>query len=291
MKIFTVLLAALTLARPAGAQNADDYRGGWRTDGGDPHVYEFSIRGDRVRGVYCTRCSDATTLAFLDGTFGAEGITFVVTHVKADGSTAFQERAVARLSDRMLIVSGTSEEPGGRPFERRLIKDPRGPDPLTAVPVSVLPPGPPVQPGPRRGGGPEIFQGTAWEQPGPWKQLTIDDVVGVWLGFRVGLNKQYFIIRRFGNGLRGMACGRCDNPYTLAMLDDFVISGDTLTFYTLHEDWGPGTLPFRNRFTAHITQNEMRIATQQDNVPEAAEPRFGSSLVGPIAIESTAGNN
>jgi hypothetical protein len=64
MKMLTLLGLALTLAWPAAAQNADDYRGGWRTDEGDPHVYEFSIRGDRVRGVYCTRCSDATTLAF-----------------------------------------------------------------------------------------------------------------------------------------------------------------------------------------------------------------------------------
>jgi hypothetical protein len=291
MKMLTLLGLALTLAWPAAGQNADDYRGGWRTDGGDPHVYEFSIRGDRVRGVYCTRCSDATTLAFLDGTFGADGITFVVTHVKSDGSTAYREQAVALLSDRTLLVSGTSERPGDGRFERKLIKDPRGPDPLTTVPVSMLPAGPPVQPGPRLGGGPELFQGTAWEQPGPWKRLTIDDVVGVWLGFRVGLNKQYFIIRRFGNGLRGIACGRCDNPYTLAMLDDFVISENTLTFYTLHEDWGPGALPFRNKFIAHITQNEMRFATQQDNTPEPAEPRFGSSLVGPIAIEATVGNN
>ena len=181
---------ALALALPAAAQNADDYRGGWRTDAGDPHVYEFSIRNDRVRGVSCTRCSDATTLAFLDGTLGADGITFVVTHVKPDGSTAYQEHAMARLSGRTLKVTGTSDAPGSARFERTLIKDPRGPDPLTTVPVSMLPPGPPVQPGPRRGGGAELFQGTAWEQPGPWKQLTLDDIVGVWLGFRVGLNKQ-----------------------------------------------------------------------------------------------------
>ena len=126
---------------------------------------------------------------------------------------------------------------------------------------------------------------------GPWKtKLTEQDVRGVWLGFGVGAPKQYFIIKRYGNGLRGIACGRCDNPYTLATLEDFSISGDTLTFYTLHEDWGPGSLPFRNRFLAHITENEMRIATQQENMPEA-EPRFGSSLVGPISIEATAGNN
>ncbi len=83
---------------PPAAQNADDYRGGWRTDKGEAHTYEFSIRGDTVRGIYCTYCADATTLAFIDGTFGADGITFAVTHVNADGSTAYRDNATARGS-------------------------------------------------------------------------------------------------------------------------------------------------------------------------------------------------
>jgi hypothetical protein len=29
------------------------YRGGWRTDSGEAHTYEFSIRGATVRGIYC----------------------------------------------------------------------------------------------------------------------------------------------------------------------------------------------------------------------------------------------
>ena len=58
---------------------------------------QFSIRGDQVRGIHCTHCGDATTLAFVDGRFGAAGITFVVTLVKADGSTAYQDQATARF--------------------------------------------------------------------------------------------------------------------------------------------------------------------------------------------------
>ena len=77
-----LLLATWGLGRTAAAQDADDYRGGWRTDKGEAHTYEFSIRGDTVRGIYCTYCADATTLAFVDGKFGADGLTFVVTHVK-----------------------------------------------------------------------------------------------------------------------------------------------------------------------------------------------------------------
>ena len=51
MKTVAMLVAVLTFAGIAAAQNADDYRGGWRTDAGEAHTYQFSIRGDKVRGV------------------------------------------------------------------------------------------------------------------------------------------------------------------------------------------------------------------------------------------------
>jgi hypothetical protein len=57
-------------------------------------------------------------------------------------------------------------------------------------------------------------------------KLTPDVVAGSWIGFGVGINKQYFIVKKVGNKLRGMVCGRCDNPYTMAALDDFVIDGE-----------------------------------------------------------------
>jgi hypothetical protein len=318
-----LLVAAFGLSVSAIAQNADDYRGGWRTDGGEPHTYEFSIRGDQVRGVYCTRCSDATTLAFVDGRFGPDGITFTVTHVNANGAAQYQDRGTARFEKPNLVVTGTSGAPGGGPFRRVVIKDPRGPDPLP-VPVSRLPPGDgPVPPIGARGGGgaalpatpPQARGGVApgqpqrgpapgptgagpagrggYQQPGPWKQLQPSDVVGVWLGFGVGVNKQYFIIRRVGEKLRGMVCGRCDNPYTMAALDDFEIKGEIMTFNILHEDWGPGSLPSHNRATVRVSQNEMRLTTQMDNTAAPAQPpgpNAGTSLLGPIAIEATIGN-
>ena len=138
MKQLVMLVAVLAFTRAAAGQNADDYRGGWRTDGGEAHTYEFSIRGAAVRGIYCTYCADATTLAFVDGTFGPDGIRFEVTHVKADGSTAYKDKALAKFSQGRLIVTGTSGAPGGGAFERVLIKDPSGPDPIP-VKVSVLP--------------------------------------------------------------------------------------------------------------------------------------------------------
>jgi hypothetical protein len=43
-----------------------------------------------------------------------------------------------------------------------------------------------------------------------------------------------------------------------------------------------------------VAKNEMRLITQQDNVPAPANPpgpNAGSSLMGPIAIEATIGND
>src|SRR4051812_13039038 len=114
-------MGALGLLQSALAQTADDYRGGWRTDKGEAHTYEFSIRGDKVRGIYCTYCADATTLAFVDGTLGSDGLTFVVTHVKADGSTAYLDKAIAKFDKGNLVVTGTSGAPGGQKFVRTLI--------------------------------------------------------------------------------------------------------------------------------------------------------------------------
>ena len=61
--------AALATAASAAAESADHYRGGWRTDSGEPQVYEFVIRGTAVSGVFCSHCADGTTLAPIDGTF------------------------------------------------------------------------------------------------------------------------------------------------------------------------------------------------------------------------------
>jgi hypothetical protein len=296
MKPGVMLIAVLAFARAAAAQNPDDYRGGWRTDGGEAHTYEFSIRGTTVRGVYCTYCADATTLAFVDGTFGPDGIRFEVTHVRADGSTAFKDKAIATFNQGRLIVTGTSGARGSREFRRVLIKDPRGPDPIPAK-VSVLPKDRPSVPGNPQRRNPDGADGLPYIQPGPWKaRLTEKDVIGVWLGFGVGAPKQYFIIKKVGTTLRGMVCGTCDNPYTMAALDDFVIEGDTLKFNILHEDWADGDIPtFSKHVTARVGWNEMRCTTAADHMPPPPPPRAGVvpgfSLQGPVPIEATSGNS
>ena len=113
----------------------------------------------------------------------------------------------------------------------------------------------------------------------------------------VGAPKQFFIVKKVGNRLRGMVCGTCDNTYTMAALDDFEIEGDTLRFKILHEDWGDGELAtFDKHVAANVGWNEMRAVTSATEPPPppsratAGSPVPGFSLQGPVAIEATAGN-
>ena len=278
---------------------ADQYRGGWETDLADHHIYELSIRGSSVRGIYCGPCDDATTLAFVDGTLGPQGLRFTVTHVRDDGSTAYVDHVTAKARNGKLLVSGTSGAPAGAypgHFDWTMQKDPRGPAPLAYVPVQRLPRGTPAVTPLRPQGPPRVP--APYIQPGPWEQLTPAKVVGVWLGFGVGIDKQFFIIRRVGSGLRGMVCGRCSNPWTMVALDDFRIDGDTLYFTLLHEDWGDADsdsgIPFHKHVTAHIAQNEMRAVFRADHPTQEALSHgggnVGASLLGPVAIEATKGN-
>ena len=284
-RIFLAAAAAtgLAIAAPTSAEDADWYRGGWRTDAGEPHVYQFVIRGDRVTGYHCTHCADGTTLSPIEGAFDEEsGIDFAIRHLNSDGSTARADHLRAKLVRGRLVVTHAD----GR--EHVAIKDPRGPTPGPYV-QSILPPDAPPVPvlTPRAGGG-GGGPPAPYVQPAPWGQLTADDVVGVWLGFGVGMDKQYFVIRKDGTRLFGLACGRCDNPYTHGALQNFVIRGDTLEFDIVHQDWGDGTvIPFARHVVAHIAMNEMRLDARR---LDQTGPGIVASLVGPIAIEATAGN-
>lgn len=282
MRLGWVALIAAFAASPAFAEGADWYRGGWRTDGGEPHVYQFVIRDSQVSGYYCTHCSDGTTLAPIEGTFDEdEGIAFTIRHLNPDGSTASTDSLWAQLESDKLIVTG----PNG---EHVAIKDPRGPTP-GPYQQSILPPNaPPVPVLPPRAGGGGGGPPAPYVRPATWRQLGADDVAGVWLGFGVGIEKQYFIIRKDGDRLFGLACGRCDNPYTHGALENFHIEGDTLKFDIVHQDWGDGpVIPFSRHVVAHIAMNEMRMDARR---PDQTGPGIVASLVGPIAIEATEGN-
>src|SRR6185503_20612368 len=104
---------------------------------------------------------------------------------------------------------------------------PATPPAATAAANNAAPRGGATPPAPAAGGGAGGGRG-GYLPPGPWLTLSPDLVAGSWIGFGVGINKQYFIIKKVGNKLRGMVCGRCDNPYTMAALDDFVIDGEVM---------------------------------------------------------------
>ena len=269
MKPVMMLVAMLAFARAAAGQNADDYRGGWRTDSGEAHTYEFSIRGATVRGIYCTYCADATTLAFVDGTFGPDG-----HQVRSDSCEGGRQHGVQGQGGREVQPGPPDRDRHERRARRRHVRTRpdqgsarTGSDPGDGVRA-------PEEPSIRCRETSVAGTPTArtacptFSRVRGKRQLTEKDVIGVWLGFGVGAPKQYFIIKKVGDKLRGMVCGTCDNPYTMAALDDFRIEGDTLRFNILHEDWADGELPtFDKHVTAHVGWNEMRCTTAADHQP------------------------
>ena len=280
-------LAALAAPAAASAESADHYRGGWVVEGDRARIFQFVIRGSNVTGYACGPCADGTTLAPLEGRFDPNhGIDFTLRHLDSDGATLSEESYHADLLDGRLQLTGQRRGESGT-FFNEAIKDPRGPTPAP-YPVAVLPPDRPAPNQLQRPAGSAPAPPAAYEPPATWRILSADDVVGAWLGFGVGIDKQYFIIRRDGERLFGLACGRCDNPYTHGALENFAIEGDTLSFDIVHQDWGEGArLPFTRHVSAHIAMNEMRMDARRDDAPNG--PGIVASLVGPIALEATRG--
>jgi hypothetical protein len=303
LRLLLLWVAALLVAQPAAALDANYWRGGWRTPLGDePHIYEFVIRGATVTGVYCRNCSDATTIGFIDGTWNEKtGIDFTVTFANSNGSIRSADKQHAMLSDGRLIVTRAAGARKGPALT--LVKDPRGADPGGA-PAYHLPPGtPPAMPATRgagggggggRGAGPAPY----W-QAGPFKLLRPADIVGTWIAqFGLGMNRQIFTFLLVGDRLRGVVCGRCDNTYTIGAIENIFLVGDTIYFDIVHEDWGESDPPtFRRNIAAKVVQNEMIAAILgKDLVVDPAHPPApptgrGFTLVGPIAPEATRGNS
>jgi hypothetical protein len=263
MKTLIIGLALLGAAQGASALDANQVRGGWESraaTGQVDGILELRIVGDQVSGVYCTICDDATTVAFVDGRLAADELTFTVTHVRDDGSTLYQDHLRGRLQDGRLMVSGQSGAPGGVDITWAMRRDPSGP----------LPPGPPAP----------VFH---YQQPAPWEPITVDKLVGVWLS-GTGPGKQIFTIRRYGNTLRGVVCGPCDNPYSMAVIEDFFIQNDTVLWNICHEDHGNGPLPYIHQIVAHIARNELRLDATQPNIQRIVS----MTLLGPLPFAATA---
>ena len=222
MKQVVMLVAVLAFAPAAAGQNADDYRGGWRTDSGEAHTYEFSIRGahgQRHLLHLLRRCDDAGVRRW-DVRPGRD-------HVRGHPREGGRQHGVQGQGDREVQPGPPDRDRHERRARRRHVRARAdqgsartGSDSGDGV---GAPEGSSVRcrrTQPRRN--PDGADGLPYIQPGPWKStLTEKDVIGVWLGFGVGAPKQFFIIKKVGDKLRGMVCGTCDNPYTMAALDDF----------------------------------------------------------------------
>jgi hypothetical protein len=136
-------------------------------------------------------------------------------------------------------------------------------------------------------------------QAGPFKNLKPADVVGSWItSVGLGMNRQVFTYLLVGDRLRGVVCGRCDNPYTTGAIENVVIAGDRLYFDIVHQDWGEVDPPtFDRSIVARIVQNEMLASILGIGVvvdparPPAVPAGRGFTLLGPIAPESTKGNS
>ena len=140
----------------------------------------------------------------------------------------------------------------------------------------------------------------AYWQAGPFKALRPTDVVGTWIAsFGLGMNRQIFTFLLVGKELRGVVCGRCDNPYTIGAIENIIIVGDKLYFDIVHQDWGEIDPPtFDRSIVAQFVQNELlagilgnSVVIDRANPPARPAGRGGFTLVGPIAPESTRGNS
>src|SRR4029453_12112816 len=111
------------------------------------------------------------------------------------------------------------------------------------------------------------------------------------------MNKQIFTFLLVGERLRGVVCGRCDNPYTIGAMEKVFIVGDSLYFDILPQDWGESDSPtFDRTIVAQVVQNEMIAVILGKNLvvdpanPPARPAGRGFTLVGPIAPGGAGGN-
>jgi hypothetical protein len=270
-----VLIALGTLPMTARAQDAKAILGGWLTQiEGRTHIYMLIARGDVVTGTYCVDCADPRNLAFiLDGRIDGSGVRFVVRHEDAKGHVTFDDVRGA-LQDKQLVLTVRRRQGSAPPTTQTLHR---------AEPVAPVPA---VTNDEAEAAARAVRARPPYVLPGPPEQLNADKLLGVWL-WATGPGKQYFFIQRVGTQLLGMVCGPCENPYSMAPLDGFVIDGTSLTFNIVHQDTGaaPEHGPFNNVAHATLARNELHLKVIPSYEPPDSRP-FEMTLLGPIAIQS-----
>ena len=136
---------------------------------------------------------------------------------------------------------------------------------------------------PPRAAGPPAGPRPAYVAPGPAQALNEERLIGLWL-FGAGPGKQYFIIRQADRQLLGLVCGPCDNPWSMAPLDGFVIDGTDLRFNIVHEDTGGADVhgPFNNVAHATLARNELHLKVIPSYAPPDSTP-IEMTLLGPVS--------
>ena len=260
----------------AQAAMADAVRGEWEADvDGTRHIFVLKVSDAVVSGVYCAvDCSDPARLAFVDrGALTPDGVRFEILEIA--GGVQSRTRVVGRLADQRLMLTLTP--PTKRPKAPRALslhRDSRKPVPVTVEEFFAS-----------RGieSGPLVIAGssTPYIAPGPNETLTAKVLEGLWV-WGTGPDKQHFIFRRVGEGILGVVCGPCDNPYTFGFLDNAMIDGDTFTFDINHQDWGIGIEygPYVNHATATLSHYELHLRSVQHNGPRTIEGDL--VLIGPL---------
>jgi hypothetical protein len=252
----------------AAPDAADAVRGGWVADiGGVRHIFILKVRDGVVSGIHCdVDCGDPAHLSLIErGSLSAAGVRFQMRRL--DRKTPERTDVSGRVIDNRLILTAGK-------MQWTLQRDPRKPQ-LTTVEEMFA----------RRGitSGSLVISGSPnpYTPPGPSERLSPAALDGLWL-FSTGPAKQHFIFRKVGEGVLGVVCGPCDNPYTFGVIDNVAIRGDTLTFDINHEDAGIGIEfgPFANHVTATVSRHEMHLHSVQHNGPRTVEGDL--VLIGPL---------
>jgi len=260
----------------AQATTADAVRGGWAADAeGTRHIFILVVRESAVTGIYCAvDCGDPARLALVErGTLTGDGLRFQIRWL--DGASPARTDVVGRVADgRLSLELASGARRPGLPRRFDLQRDPRKPKVRTVEELFAS-----------RGiqSGPLLISGssTPYTAPGTNEPLSPPVLEGLWV-WSNGPGKQHFVFRQVGEGLMGVVCGPCDNPWTFGPLDNFAIRGDTLTFDIVHEDWGIGIEfgPFVNHATATLSRHELHLRTVQQNGPRTIQGDL--VLTGPL---------